>query len=210
MRHGVSTASAACAQRAAAHPDILHTCAVLYILWAYTPDSVLQAHGINYYPSKYWAVALPAWVCVAVVFVYWLYERCVRGLRAAGSFACLTCPAQNGGTVRCCCSIAPYALEHAVRNTGTLCWLCSIQPCGPLPAATRPRLCSLCMMSAPPPCSPASLHDSATKRKEDVGMPSYFGDTSRSIPPLADIPLELVSMVLHGGVSPQGRWVTRS
>lgn len=51
--------------------------AVLYMLWAYTPSSMLEAHGVAYYPSKYWAVALPAWACVTVVFVFWLYERCV-------------------------------------------------------------------------------------------------------------------------------------
>ena len=49
--------------------------AVLFMLWAYTPEAVLEAHGVTYYPSKYWAVALPAWACVSVVFVYWLYER---------------------------------------------------------------------------------------------------------------------------------------
>ena len=49
--------------------------AVLFMLWAYTPEAVLEAHGVTYYPSKYWAVALPAWACATVVFVYWLYER---------------------------------------------------------------------------------------------------------------------------------------
>lgn len=47
---------------------------VLYILWAYTPESLLHAHGVTYYPSRYWAVALPAWICVTVVFAFWLYE----------------------------------------------------------------------------------------------------------------------------------------
>lgn len=48
--------------------------AVIYMLWAYIPASVLEAHGVTYYPSKHWAVAVPAWVCVTVVFVYWLYN----------------------------------------------------------------------------------------------------------------------------------------
>jgi len=48
---------------------------VLYLVWAYTPNATLEAHGITYYPSKYWAVVLPAWVSVTVVFVYWVYER---------------------------------------------------------------------------------------------------------------------------------------
>ena len=64
------------------------------------------------------------------------------------------------------------------------------------------------MLSAPPPGDPATLQDSATKRKEDVaGMGSYFSSSGRSIPPLVDIPQELVSMVLHGGATPQGGWV---
>ena len=47
------------------------------MLWAYTPAAVLEAHGVHYYPSQYWAVALPVWACAAVVFVFWLYEGCV-------------------------------------------------------------------------------------------------------------------------------------
>lgn len=49
--------------------------AVLYVLWAFTPGSVLEWHGITYYPSKYWAVAIPTWICVTVIAVYWIYER---------------------------------------------------------------------------------------------------------------------------------------
>ena len=48
----------------------------MYLVWAYTPAAVLAAHGITYYPSKHWAVAIPSWVCVTVVFAYWVYERC--------------------------------------------------------------------------------------------------------------------------------------
>lgn len=49
--------------------------AVLYLLWAFTPAPILEAHAITYYPSKYWAVALPTWFCVTIVFVYWVYQR---------------------------------------------------------------------------------------------------------------------------------------
>jgi hypothetical protein len=48
---------------------------VLYLLWALTPDHILVAHAIDYYPSKYWAVALPTWFCVTIVFVYGVYQR---------------------------------------------------------------------------------------------------------------------------------------
>ena len=60
------------------------------------------------------------------------------------------------------------------------------------------------MMSAPPPGAPSALHDHATKRKEDVGLLSYFGGAERSIPPLVDVPHELASLILHGGMSPLG------
>ncbi|KAL4854989.1 Phosphatidylinositol N-acetylglucosaminyltransferase subunit P [Chlorella vulgaris] len=109
---------------------------VIYMLWAYVPASVLEAHGVTYYPSKHWAVAVPAWVCVTVVFVYWLY---------------------NG----------------------------------------------LCMAAVPAPSAVASHSDWASRCKEEAGMASYFSDTSSSIPPLVDIPQELVSSILYGDLTPQ-------
>ncbi|KAK3252733.1 hypothetical protein CYMTET_37981 [Cymbomonas tetramitiformis] len=48
-------------------------CAVFFV-WAYLPDQVLESVGITYYPSKYWALAVPAYVCVFVVFLYMAYE----------------------------------------------------------------------------------------------------------------------------------------
>jgi phosphatidylinositol glycan class P protein len=56
-------------------PPAIFWRAVLYLIWAYTPKAVLEAHGITWYPSRHWAVALPAWACVTVVFAYWVYER---------------------------------------------------------------------------------------------------------------------------------------
>ena len=44
-------------------------------MWANTPNSWLEFYGITYYPDKYWGLALPTWMCVTVVFVYWAYER---------------------------------------------------------------------------------------------------------------------------------------
>eukprot|EP00903_Cladosiphon_okamuranus_P008125 g7826.t1 len=38
----------------------------LYLVWAYVPESTLQALGITYYPSKYWAIAIPS-----AIFVTW-------------------------------------------------------------------------------------------------------------------------------------------
>lgn len=45
----------------------------LYIAWAYLPESVLHRLGVTYYPSKYWAVALPVWFGVAFVTAGVLY-----------------------------------------------------------------------------------------------------------------------------------------
>ena len=60
------------------------------------------------------------------------------------------------------------------------------------------------MMSAHGPGDAAALQDWATRRKEDVGMPSCFAAAQHSIPPLVDVPLDVVTMVLHGGLAPRG------
>lgn len=48
--------------------------AVLYVLWAYVPAQTLASVGITYYPSTYWATALPLWCCLALVFCCVAYE----------------------------------------------------------------------------------------------------------------------------------------
>lgn len=40
---------------------------VIYLAWAYTPEPWLHSLGITYYPSKYWALATPAFAIVTVV-----------------------------------------------------------------------------------------------------------------------------------------------
>ncbi len=72
--------------------------------------------------------------------------------------------------------------------------------------ALPPLVRSLCMMSALPASDPSNLHDWATRRKEDAGMPSYFSPAVHAVPPLVDIPQQLVSDVLFGGLTPQGAW----
>ncbi len=82
----------------------IHTLAVLFLLWAYTPDEQLQALGISYSPSKcvewggegscldlqslactqvtvttlcrHWALAVPVWFVLALVYIFWAYEGC--------------------------------------------------------------------------------------------------------------------------------------
>lgn len=63
---------------------------MLYLLWAYTPPAVLEAHGIHYYPSHYWAVALPTWACATVVAAYWLNEGlCMAAVPPPGAASAL-------------------------------------------------------------------------------------------------------------------------
>lgn len=75
-------------------------------------------------------------------------------------------------------------------------------PCQQPPAL--PPMRSLCMMTAAAPGDPSNLHDWATRRKEDAGMPSYFSPAVHAVPPLVDIPQQIVSDVLFGGLAPQG------
>ncbi|URE01061.1 phosphatidylinositol N-acetylglucosaminyltransferase subunit [Musa troglodytarum] len=41
--------------------------AVIFMVWAYTPEPWLHSLGITYYPSKYWAIAIPSFLIVTVV-----------------------------------------------------------------------------------------------------------------------------------------------
>jgi hypothetical protein len=47
--------------------------ALLYLIWALVPDQVLHSWGITYYPSKWWALAVPAWFCVTLASVPLFY-----------------------------------------------------------------------------------------------------------------------------------------
>merc|ERR1711990_1269160 len=52
---------------------------VVWIVWAYTPDWVLESLGVTYYPDRYWAIALPMFglslVCYLIV-VYNAWNLC--------------------------------------------------------------------------------------------------------------------------------------
>lgn len=48
---------------------------ILYLLWSIVPDYILQNYlGLYYYPSKYWAVAIPIWALTALaIFAFIIY-----------------------------------------------------------------------------------------------------------------------------------------
>ena len=48
---------------------------MLFLAWALTPEAVLHSFGVTYYPAKWWALALPSWLCLAVVYAYVAYGR---------------------------------------------------------------------------------------------------------------------------------------
>ena len=46
----------------------------LYLIWAFVPDSILHKLGIYYYPSKYWALAIPSIICLTIIFLFITYQ----------------------------------------------------------------------------------------------------------------------------------------
>ncbi|KAH9307822.1 hypothetical protein KI387_035733, partial [Taxus chinensis] len=45
----------------------------LIFLWAYFPEPWLHYLGITYYPSRYWALAIPTYALVTIIFVITFY-----------------------------------------------------------------------------------------------------------------------------------------
>lgn len=46
---------------------------VIFFVWAYVPEPWLHFMGIYYYPSRYWALAVPAFFMVTVVSAIFFY-----------------------------------------------------------------------------------------------------------------------------------------
>uniref|UniRef100_A0A0E0NYQ3 PIG-P domain-containing protein n=2 Tax=Oryza rufipogon TaxID=4529 RepID=A0A0E0NYQ3_ORYRU len=45
----------------------------VYLVWAYMPERCLRSLGITYYPSRYWALAVPSFVIVATALCMVVY-----------------------------------------------------------------------------------------------------------------------------------------
>ncbi|KAG9134942.1 hypothetical protein Leryth_001190 [Lithospermum erythrorhizon] len=46
---------------------------VIFMVWAYVPEYWLHSVGIFYYPSRYWALAVPAYIMVTIVLALGFY-----------------------------------------------------------------------------------------------------------------------------------------
>ncbi|KAL3427944.1 phosphatidylinositol class p [Phlyctema vagabunda] len=43
---------------------------LLYLLWSYLPSAFLHAFGIDYYPNRWWSLALPSFIVMLLVYIY--------------------------------------------------------------------------------------------------------------------------------------------
>lgn len=123
-----------------------HILFAMFILWAYLPERVLQELGITYYPSKYWAVAVPCHVLVSIVAVYvfyWLYN--LMHLPPLESFDNLTDPYSK----------APHELPARGQNEG------GIPPLHDLPITTVNAV-----LFRQPPARQVPVRSSATPSRQ--------------------------------------------
>ncbi|KAH9892083.1 PIG-P-domain-containing protein [Xylariomycetidae sp. FL2044] len=43
---------------------------LVYLLWSYLPSPFLHALGIYYYPNRWWALAIPSFIVMLLVYIY--------------------------------------------------------------------------------------------------------------------------------------------
>ncbi|OIW09034.1 hypothetical protein TanjilG_16261 [Lupinus angustifolius] len=46
---------------------------VIFLVWAYIPESWLQPTGVSYYPSRYWALVVPTYLMMTIVLAVVFY-----------------------------------------------------------------------------------------------------------------------------------------
>ncbi|CAN8317281.1 unnamed protein product [Cochlearia groenlandica] len=46
---------------------------VIFLVWAYVPDKLLESIGIHYYPSRYWVLAMPTYLMVTLLLALVFY-----------------------------------------------------------------------------------------------------------------------------------------
>jgi len=52
---------------------------VMYFVWALVPDDMLHSAGLDFFPQKYWAVAMPIYLSIAfLAFVFLVYPMMGR------------------------------------------------------------------------------------------------------------------------------------
>ena len=46
---------------------------IIWIIWTLLPDSLLHKLSIDYYPNKYWSIAIPSYSLMLMLFAYWVF-----------------------------------------------------------------------------------------------------------------------------------------
>lgn len=63
---------------------------VIYMVWAFVPNEVLNEFGIYYIPDKYYAIAIPLWFAVTLFTVLQLYVTiCIYATPSLDSYETL-------------------------------------------------------------------------------------------------------------------------
>lgn len=88
---------------------------VIVMIWAYVPDPWLHSVGISYYPSRYWALAVPTYAVVVIVLAIVFYT---------GLNFLVTPPPSSFNTIFDEYSREPSSFDHSVD--------CAEQPIEPI------------------------------------------------------------------------------
>ena len=76
---------------------------VVYLLWSFLPSPFLHSLGIYYYPNRWWALAIPAWTVMFMVYIYVALASYNTGYLTLpmGSVECMVDEAANVAVVDC-------------------------------------------------------------------------------------------------------------